>query len=972
MKMISRLAILSLAFIIYSCQPDRYKTTEKTDSNGFRYTTVSNDPFKARIYTLDNGLTIYLSRNTDQPRISALIGVKAGSAYEDPNATGLAHYLEHMMFKGTSKIGAVNWEAEKVELGVISDLFEQYRNTDNPLRKKVIYARIDSVSQIAAGYVATNEIDKLYSAIGDNMLNAGTSYESTVYMCEVPKNEIEKWAKIEKERFTDVVLRLFHTELETVYEEFNMYQDMDNARAEAELFKELFPVHPYGRDVIGLPEHLKNPSMVQIRKFINNYYVPNNMAIALAGDFEFEPVITMIDKYFGSMKSQTILKPEREKEKPITSIRKKEISGPQQEFVTVAFRFDGANSEDELYVTLISDLLSNGQAGLFDLDLNQSQKVQNADSYADFLKDYGVHELTGRPRQGQTLEEVESLMLEEIEKIKKGEFDDWLLQAIINDEKLSFMRALERSFIRAYYMLNGFINETPHSDVVSFIDRLSKIDKDMLVAFANEHYNDNYAVVYKRNGPNDGLVKVEKPQITPVRINRDLESEFAKELLAEDVPPIEPVFVDFNTALRREELDPGIGLFYSPNDINGIFNLSYVAELGKMHNVELPVAFDYLSLLGTDEFTPDDLKKELYRYGLTLNMSVSDRNCQIRISGLDEYLDKGVELLKHVMNNAKADRDIYDKYVESVIKARDDARKNLSQIRYAMEDYGIFGEDSPSKYIIPEAKLRSIDPSDLTSLAASVMRYPHMISYYGTTSFDKVKEIIKKHHIVPEPLLPVPEIKLFSYVINNKPVVYVLDYDISQANISILFNDIQFRKDIVPFSQIFNNFFGQIVFQEIREAKGLAYTATGSYRIPAFADQMTRFSSFMSTQADKLKTATESMRELITDMPGDETYFRLSNEGLISSISTRRITNSNLFSSWLDNKNLGIEYDIRKDTYEKARTITLDEMRNFFNSHISGKNPAFIVLGNTKMLDMNALNKIGEVRLLKLEDVFGY
>ena len=234
------LILFTLAMLVLSsCQTDKYKVSEKKDSNGFRFITVENDPFRARVYTLDNGLTLFLSRNTDQPRISALIGVKAGSAYEDPDATGLAHYLEHMMFKGTSRIGAINWEAEKALLDQISDLFEDHRKTDDPAQKRDIYRKIDSLSYIAAGYVATNELDKIYTALGDNMLNAGTSYESTVYMCEIPKNEIEKWAKIESDRFSDVVLRLFHTELETVYEEFNMYQDMDGTRANNLLMKML-------------------------------------------------------------------------------------------------------------------------------------------------------------------------------------------------------------------------------------------------------------------------------------------------------------------------------------------------------------------------------------------------------------------------------------------------------------------------------------------------------------------------------------------------------------------------------------------------------------------------------------------------------------------------------------------------------------------------------------------------------------
>jgi zinc protease len=588
------------------------------------------------------------------------------------------------------------------------------------------------------------------------------------------------------------------------------------------------------------------------------------------------------------------------------------------------------------------------------------------------MKDYGIHDLTGRPKQGQTLEEVQALMLEQLDKIKKGEFDDYLLQAIINSQKLSFMKALERSFSRAYYMINGFINETPHSEVVSFIDRLSKITKEQLVAFANANYKDNYAVIYKRTGPNTGLVKVEKPQITAVKINRELESQFAKALLAEKVDPIEPVFVDYKTALKREEFKPGVDLFLAPNEINGIFELSYVVEIGKDHNIMLPTAFDYLSLLGTEKYTPEDLKKELFKYGLSLNLTSGLRTTTLRVSGLDEYLDKGVELLEQVINSAKPDQDIYNKYVDKVIKTRKDAKKNMGNIRSAMENWGLFGESSSTKYFIQDDKLKSLNPEELTKLAASIESYPHMISYYGPSPIGKVKDVLIRYHKISGKQLSIPEMKKYEYIINAKPVVYVVDYDISQANISILFNDVPFSQDLIPVASIFNNFYNPIVFQEIREAKGLAYTANASYRMATYSDQMNRFTAFMSTQADKLKNATESMGALIKNMPGDENYFKLSNDGLISSISTQRITNSNLFSSWLSNKNLGLDHDMRKDTYEKAKVMKLDEMKSFFNAHVSGKNPSYIILGNVKLLDMKALAKIGDVKLLKLEDVFGY
>ena len=970
----NRLIIFStlVIMIFSSCQTEKYKISEKQDSNGFSYITVNNDPFRARVYTLDNGLKVFLSRNTDQPRISALIGVKAGSAYEDPTATGLAHYLEHMMFKGTSKIGAMNWDAEKILIDQISDLFEEHRNTDDPAEKKAIYRKIDSLSYIAAGYVATNELDKIYTALGDNMLNAGTSYESTIYMCEIPKNEIEKWAKIESERFSDVVLRLFHTELETVYEEFNMYQDMDGTRANNMLMKMLFPEHPYGRDIIGLPEHLKNPSMVEINRFIDNYYVPNNMAISLSGDFEFEPVVKLINDYFGKIEKSDVIKPERPVETPLTQISKGEVTGPEEEFVSIAWRIKGSGSTDEPVATVISSLLFNRQAGLMDINLNQAQKVKNSSASAFFLKDYGIFSLDGYPRQGQTLEEVEELMLSQLELLKNGDFEDWMLEAIINNAKLGYMRSLERSFSRAYMMMNSFIYETPFEEYVSFIDRLGTVTREEVIQFANEILTDNYAVVYKRIGENTGLVKVEKPEITPVNINRDLESEFASQLLAEKSVPIDPVFVNFNEALSQESISEGLDLYYAPNEVNGLFSLTYLAEIGKDHNINLPVAFGYGSLLGTSDMNAEELKKELYRYGLSLSMSSGERMTNVTISGLDENLEKAVEILEKVISDIQPDQAVLDAYIGKLLKEREDNKKNLSAIRSALESYSLYGSDSPVLYQIPENELKELKAEDLTDIIKEMTGYPLMISYYGPTAIQDVKNLITEKHARPAELRVIPERVNREPVVNTRPVVYVVDFDISQANISITSNFEILDAEIIPEIQVFNNYFSPIVFQEIREAKGLAYTATASVQLPPYSDQTIRFRAFMSTQADKLGIALDGMNELMNRLPGDEKSFRLACEGLMNNIATQRITNRGLFNTWYSYKLQGIDHDIRSETWSRASEITLPEMEKFFTDFITSREYSYLVVGNKNLLDLRVLNQIGQVKILSMKEIFGY
>ena len=268
----------------------------------YSYEKVSSDPMNVRIYTLDNGLKVYLSVNKEQPRIQTMIAVRVGAKNDPAETTGLAHYFEHLMFKGTEKYGTSNYEAEKPVLDQIEAMFELYRKSEDEAERKTLYAKIDSLSQEAAKYAIPNEYDKLVQSIGGDGCNAWTSYDETSYMSVIPSNQIENWAKIESDRFKNAVIRGFHTELETVYEEYNMSLPRDSRKMFDKFLGLMVPNHPYGQhSVLGKQEHLKNPSITNIKNYYKTYYVPNNMAICMSGDFDPDEVIKIIDAYFGDM-----------------------------------------------------------------------------------------------------------------------------------------------------------------------------------------------------------------------------------------------------------------------------------------------------------------------------------------------------------------------------------------------------------------------------------------------------------------------------------------------------------------------------------------------------------------------------------------------------------------------------------------------------------------------------------------------
>lgn len=973
------LAVLT-AFVFTSCKEiseSKYRVQNYTDKKGYRYESVTNDPLDARVYTLSNGLKVFLTVNRKEPRLQTFIAVKAGSTYDPVETTGLAHYLEHMMFKGTSQFGTTDWKAEKVLLDQISELYEQHKNTKNPEEKKAIYAKIDSISGIAAKYAIANEYDKMVSSIGAKGTNAYTSDERTVYMNDIPANELGKWLTIEKERFSTLVLRLFHTELETVYEEFNMGQDEDDNKSFEALSALLYQQHPYGtQTVIGKAEHLKNPSMINIHNYFNKYYVPNNMAISISGDLDFEKTIHMIDTTFGKLERKPVAEVIHPYEEPISAPREKSVYGPNPENLLMAFRFGGEKSVDKKMVTVINSLLCNYKAGLIDLNLIQKQKVLNAWTYYSVHRDYSEHILSASPRAGQKLEEVRDLLLNEIEKIKHGAFDDWMLEAVINNMKLQNITERE-SNRSAHEYVEAFTQGSEWVDYVKFIDELSKITKKDVVEFANKYYGNNYVAVYKRIGTDPNVVKVDKPKITPVTLNREAESLFQLKLNSKKSETLQPEFVDFEKVIAKTAVNGNIEMNYIKNPINELFQLQYIIDMGNDNNKKMELAFNYLPFLGTDKLSAKELQKLLYRYGLNMGVYASSNRSYVYISGIKKSFDKAVSIMEDVMNNIKPDQQAYDDYVSGILKERDNQKLDKNSILWnGLVNYGKYGPKSPLTNILSSAELKKQNPKELTDLLKSVFSYKHRIYYYGQHSSDEVKTTIEKYHKTPAELKEYPEPTIFAEAEPAENNVYFANFDMVQANIILLAKDELFGKEIIPMSTLFNEYYGgnmsSIVFQEIREARALAYSAFGSYEIPQKLGKSNYLFGFVATQADKLSTATDAMLELMNNMPKSEKAFGASTESIMRRIESERINNRSIFWNYQQNIDKGIMYDIRKDTYEQVKLARFEQLNEFFDKHVKNKKYTFLILGNRNLLDMKAMEKLGKVTELSLEQLFNY
>ena len=968
---IALLAVVAIYFAI-----NAKKEMKKIENN---YKIVKGDPLKARIYTLDNGLKVYLTSYDDAPRVQTNIAVRAGSKNDPADATGLAHYLEHMLFKGTNVYGTLDYKKEAPMLEKIEALYEDYRSyemSDTKNRER-IWADIDSISGEAAKYAIANEYDKMVSGLGAKGTNAYTSFEKTVYINDIPSNQLEKWLKLEAERFRFPVFRLFHTELEAVYEEKNRSLDSDGSKLFESLFDGLFPNHQYGQQTtIGTIEHLKNPSLTEIRKYFNKYYVPNNMALCLSGDFDYDETIRLIEKYWGGFARKEEPTFEVIKEEPILEPVYKEVYGPESESLYIGFRFDGANTQDAIMLTMVDMVLSNSAAGLIDLNLNQAQQLIGGGCFPYVLKDYSIHGFYGSPKQGQSLEDVKDLLLSQIEEVKNGNFEDWLVDAIISDLKLNQIKKTESNSKRANEFVEAFILDVSWEDYQNEMTELEKITKQDIIDFAKNRYTDNYVVCYKRNGEDKSAMKVSKPKITPVSVNREDQSNFLVNLLSEETTDIEPVFLDFEKVVQKSMVGD-VPLIYKENTENERFKLDYILDMGKDHNNKLPLAVDYLKFLGTANMSPNEKEKEFYKLGCNLTVSCNADKTQISLSGLANNFDESVQLFETILANVIADEDALLELKSTKLKERSDAKLNRQIILWrAMANYAKYGSNSSFMNNLSEEELNSVSSEELLELIHNLTTYKHRILYYGPENISKVSSKLEILHTNKTSLKQIPKKKEFVEDVMDKPIVYVIDYDMKQAEVLMLSKRGKLNMKEYANIKFHNEYFGggmsSIVFQEMRESKALAYSVYSTYTIPRDTNSSHYLMSYIGTQADKLSEALAGISELLDFMPEAESNMNNAKEAIEQKIRTERLTKSRVLSEYEKAKKLGVDYDIRQSLYNEVQNFDMNSLKEFHSSNISVGNRVVMVLGSKNDLDLAVLKKYGEIKHLTLKDVFGY
>ena len=967
--------LLTLLHFSPQAQTNTYKWAQAT-AGGYTYKYVTNDATKARFYTLKNGLTVILSPTKKDPRIQCYIATKAGSKTDPSDHTGLAHYLEHMLFKGTDKYGSLNWEKEKPELDKINNLYEQYNKTTDEDERKAIYHQIDSVSGVAATFAIANEYDKMMSSMGAQGTNAFTSFEQTVYTDDVPANAIDKYLAVQGERFKNPQFRIFHTELEAVYEEKNRSLDNDSRKVSETLFAELFKNNNYGKQTtIGTIEHLKNPSLEAIRNYFNTYYVPNNMGVILSGDFDADVIIKKIDAAFAYMKFKAIPAYTFLPEAPIAVPILKEVVGPDAESVTIGFRLPGNKDKDVLLADLVGQILTNGKAGLMDLNLVKKQKLLRASAFTYGLIDYGVLYMQAAPTMGQTLDEVKTLMLGEITNLKNGNFDENLITSIINNQKKAKIQKTESYGDRANDLMDAFTSELDWKDQVAYTDLLSKITKKDIVAFANKYFADNYVAILKRKGEDKNVLKVNKPTITPVETNRNEQSSFVKMVNNMPTTKVAPVYIDYVKDIQKQKLG-NAEILYVPNKDNSIFRLKYRYEIGTWNIKKLGIAAQYLQFLGTNNMSAEEITKAFYKIACSFNITAGTEFTTVTIEGLQENFTKAVGLFENIIQNCTANEDALKALKARITKQRNDAKLNKSAIMNGLVNYARYGSNNPFNYVLNNNEIDNLSAVELVTILHNLNSVEHKILYYGPQAITALQAQLKALHIMPANFTKNASKASFAITTQTNNQILFADYNMVQSEIRWVRNAEVYNINAEPIVNIFNNYFGggmgALVFQTIRESKALAYSTFAFYAMPEKKEDPFYTIAYVGCQADKFNESVIAMNELLNDLPNVKENITAAKAGIKKDIETERITQDAIIANYLAAQRKGHTVDVRKSIYAAVDGINYADLKAFHTKNMANKAYTYCVVASEKKLPADAISKFGEVKKLSLDAIFGY
>ncbi|MCA9691211.1 MAG: insulinase family protein [Myxococcales bacterium] len=933
-------------------------------------TPITGDKMGVTIHRLANGLSVYISTDRQKPRFNAWIAVRTGSRNDPANSTGLAHYLEHMLFKGTDRLATTDAAAERPHLERIRELYGKLREAASDADRAAIVAELDKENLASGQYAVPNELSRTYGQLGITGLNAFTSDDRTVYICDVPSNRLAAWSTMEIERFTKPAWRQFFTEIEAVYEEKNLSLDSPWTRTNEAMMLALFPAHPYGtQPTIGTVEHLKVPAYQDMIDYFERWYVPNNMAVVLAGDIDPATALPALEKTLGQMTPKPLSEPEAAELRPLAGRVYKEVQVEDSQGVILAWHTVPTSHDDEPAIVVMDWLMDNATSGLLNTELELTQKVPDAGSYSGFENEAGYWVVQATARDDQSLEDVEAMLQGVVKKLKAGEFTQAEIDAIVVNQDVNEKRRLESNIGRVAKMTESFIARRSWADELRRDQRLREVKRDDVLRVANKYLGDSFVALYKKKGAQE-IPKIEKPKITPIQVDASRQSAFAKEILAMQAPELEPAWLVEGKDYTHTPLPAG-PMIAAVNKRNDLFSLEYSFDRGSRGERLLCHALDLLDQSGYGETSVEDLKRQLFALGTDVSFSCYAEGSGVTISGIDRNMEKSVELVRAWFTSPTLTQENLDKLTENAIAERKNQLDNSNFLGWAASSYAQRGKDSPNLQVPTNKQLQTAALKKLDQLVREFPNHQHRTLYFGPRTADAVKDIVAfgaKHKKVP------PRAKV-RYRSQKGARIYFLHRENAKASVGINLPLAPQANEARPLAQAYGEYLGgdmgSLIFQEIRETRGLAYSAWGFVNPGQLREDDWALIGGMGTQADKTPEALATFLELIRGRPLEASRFASAKTSIDQEYRSSRI-DPRWIVSWVESWDLrGDTSDPRpwlRESIQKLEGAQLEPFMQRFD-----KAPIIIsIVGNRDTIGLDAIKKIAPVTELKAEEIVGY
>ena len=924
-------------------------------------------------YKLENGLTVMLWEDHDQPDVTGYVVVRAGAVDEPAEYTGLAHYLEHMLFKGTQKIGALDWEAEKPIYDSIIALYDQYCETTDPEQREKLATQINECSMREAKVSSTEDFFNLLDLIGAEGVNAFTSFDVTAYHNSFPEAEMYRWLTIFSDRLIDPVFRTFQAELENVFEEYNMYANNPSSQASKQLMQDIYKGSPYERDVIGHPEHLKNPRLSKLIEFYNTWYVPNNMALILVGDFDAEAAKPMIAETFSRLQPKELPARPSYPEVQLTGSKHYNLGYSPQ----IAWVYPGvkANDPDQEVLQFVCNLLSNGQTGLLD-KITIDGEVQYAGAGLDARRNTGriiiqaVPYYDANQQMFESDKATEKIVMKEIDKIKAGDISDEMIASQKRMYAQSYKVASESSELKINSLLSAFMYDIPLEQVLNAIDHIQALTKEEIVRVAKKYFNQDHMTISFDEATKTNKAKtLPKPNIKPLEPVKDAKTAYAEAFKKLPKGQLKQTFNNFND-VQVSSLGENITLHYTPNTKNDVFSLTLRYGVGEHEMPLLPYAAALMNnagIMGNPATEGKDFAQQMAELGGDVSYGCNDSYFYISISGEDGNMNKIMNLVNRQLLMPYLEKKQLDAIKGSEFFTRLSRQKRTAVQKSALMQYALYGDKSAYLDEVPFADIWGMGLPQVQSLLSSARTYALNVFYCGTLTPEQlVAELPLTEGMRPSNSPFIQEKKTY-----EKPTIFFLpNSDVQQADLYFYINgqpyDIASDVYSDAFNQYFSGGFSGIVLNEIRTKRSMAYTAYGVNQTPSLAGKNTNFIGYVGTQSDKVVDAINVYMDLLTTMPADTTRIEAIRAALKQAAQTAKPSmrgKASTFEAW---KRLGYNDDPAKINAEKIDNLTYEQIETFYKENIQGKPITIILMGDPKKIDLKAIQTKMGCKVTKL------